>query len=157
MYNLWSSIDWIVVEGSADMVRKKTKQTPTNIAKIKNEYVRTLQQKEERKKVQKARLYRNLVVFAVIAIVSLGFLLNTFWGQKKTLAAKEQEKQALLIELAEKEEEHVMLKRQLEKLNDDEYIAKLARQEYFLSDKNEIIFSLPKKEEKDKKKDEEKE
>ncbi|QBQ07169.1 septum formation initiator family protein [Sporosarcina pasteurii] len=139
------------------MVRKKTKQTPTNIAKIKNEYVRTLQQKEERKKVQKARLYRNLVVFAVIAIVSLGFLLNTFWGQKKTLAAKEQEKQALLIELAEKEEEHVMLKRQLEKLNDDEYIAKLARQEYFLSDKNEIIFSLPKKEEKDKKKDEEKE
>lgn len=29
------------------------------------------------------------------------------------------------------------------KLNDDEYIAKLARREYFLSEKNEIIFNLP--------------
>ncbi|AOV06299.1 FtsB family cell division protein [Sporosarcina ureilytica] len=139
------------------MVRKKTKQTRTNIAKIKNEYVRTLQQKEERKRVQKVRLYRNLTVFSAIAIVTLGFLLNAFLGQKKTLAAKEQEKQALLIELAEKEDEHIMLTRQLERLNDDEYIAKLARQEYFLSDKHEIIFSLPKNDEKDKKKDEEKE
>ena len=29
------------------------------------------------------------------------------------------------------------------KLNDDDYIAKLARKEYFFSKKNEIIFNIP--------------
>ena len=50
-----------------------------------------------------------------------------------------------------------MLTGRLAKLNDDEYIAKLARQEYFLSDKNEIIFSLPKKDGKGEKKEDKKE
>ena len=58
----------------------------------------------------------------------------------------------LIEELALHEKERDQLAKQLEKLNDDEYIAKLARQEYFLSDKNEIIFSLPKKEQKEEKK-----
>ena len=41
----------------------------------------------------------------------------------------------------QKEEEQ--LKEEIVKLNDDEYIAKLARKEYFLSDDGEIIFNLP--------------
>jgi cell division protein DivIC len=36
------------------------------------------------------------------------------------------------------------------KLNDDEYIAKLARKEYFLSNDNEIIFTLPETESQEK-------
>lgn len=139
------------------MVRDQTKQKSKNITKIKNEYVRTLQQKEERKKARKVRLRRRLAVFAVIVIVSFGILGKVFLGQNKVLAMKEEEKNMLLAELAEKEEEHSMLTRQLEKLDDDDYIAKLARQEYFLSDKNEIIFSIPKKDEKVKKNEQEKE
>ena len=38
-----------------------------------------------------------------------------------------------------------LLKEEIVKLNDDDYIAKLARKEYFLSDDNEIIFTLPEK------------
>lgn len=139
------------------MMKKQTKKTPANIAQIKNEYVRTLQQKKERRRARKVRLYRRLSIFALIVIVAFSILGHRYFEQKKILAAKEEEKQSLMTELAEKEEEQVLLKRQLTKLNDDEYIAKLARQEYFLSDKNEIIFSLPKKEEKDKKKEQEKE
>ncbi|MBO1910044.1 septum formation initiator family protein, partial [Microvirga sp. 3-52] len=54
-------------------------------------------------------------------------------------------------------DEQEMLMNQLAKLEDDEYIAKLARQEYFLSDDNEIIFSMPNKKVEDKKKTDEKE
>jgi len=35
------------------------------------------------------------------------------------------------------------LKQEISNLNDDDYIAKLARKEYFLSNKDEIIFNIP--------------
>lgn len=139
------------------MVRKQTKQTLKNVTKIKNEYVRTLEQKASLKKARKVRLHRRLAVFAVIVVASFAILGKIYLDQNKVLAKKEEEKQVLLADLAETKEEHQLLTRQLERLNDDEYIAKLARQKYFLSDKNEIIFSIPKKEEKVEKKEQEKE
>ncbi|WP_224654447.1 FtsB family cell division protein, partial [Escherichia coli] len=66
---------------------------------------------------------------------------------------KEQQKVETLAKLEEVKEEQDLLKKQLVKLDDDDYIAKLSRKEYFLSDKNEIIFTVPenkkKKDEKD--------
>ena len=44
------------------------------------------------------------------------------------------------------------LEEEIVKLNDDEYIAKLARRDYFLSDEGEIIFNIP---DSDKEKEEE--
>lgn len=127
------------------------------VTKIENSYVRTKQQQHALKKARKVRLRRRLAVFAVIVLVSLGVWTNIYVKQHKVLAEKNAEKEMLIEELAVEEEERDRLARLLEKLNDDEYIAKLARQEYFLSEQNEIIFSLPKKEEKKKKKDKEKE
>ena len=46
-------------------------------------------------------------------------------------------------ELVSLKKDEVLLKEEIVKLNDDEYIAKLARKDYFLSDKDEIIFTLP--------------
>lgn len=143
--------------GSVDMVRRQTKRVSRNVTEIKNEYVHTLQQQKDLKSARKVRLYRRLAVLAVIVVVSFGILTNLFFGQKKVLAAKEKERQVLLATLAEQEETYAMLTKQLEKLNDDTYIAKLARQEYFLSDEHEIIFSIPKKDERSQKKDREKE
>lgn len=113
------------------------------VASIQTEYVQSLQKKEQRKKARKIRLYRRLTVFAVIAVVTLGLLTHTLFKQKQVLATKEQEKVEMLAKLEEVEKEQKQLQVQLEKLNDDEYIAKLARKEYFLSDQNEIIFSTP--------------
>ena len=45
--------------------------------------------------------------------------------------------------LAKLERKQTMLENEIVKLNDDDYIAKLARSEYFLSDKGEIIFNIP--------------
>ena len=127
------------------MVQKSNRKSPATIASINKEYVQSLQQKVDRKKARKVRLYRRLAVFAVAALLILGFFTHSFFEQKKILALKEQEKVEKLAELKEVEDEQEMLINQLAKLEDDEYIAKLARQEYFLSDNNEIIFSMPNK------------
>lgn len=139
------------------MMKQQPNNRRRNVTKIKNEYVRTKQQQDAVKRARKVRLYRRLAVFAAIVLVSFGILANIYVKQQKVLAEKKTEKEMLIEELALHEKERDQLAKQLEKLNDDEYIAKLARQEYFLSDKNEIIFSLPKKEEKKQKKDKEKE
>ncbi len=139
------------------MVQKPNRKSPATIASINKEYVQSLQQKVDRKKARKVRLYRRLAVFAVAALLILGFFTHSFFEQKKILALKEQEKAEKLAELKEVEDEQEMLINQLAKLEDDEYIAKLARQEYFLSDNNEIIFSMPNKKADDKKKTDEKE
>lgn len=134
------------------MMKQQPNNRRRNVTKIKNEYVRTKQQQDAVKRARKVRLYRRLAVFAAIVLVSFGILANIYVKQHKVLAEKKTEKEMLIEELALHEKERDQLAKQLEKLNDDEYIAKLARQEYFLSDKNEIIFSLPKKEEKEEKK-----
>lgn len=139
------------------MVRNNEERQSATVKSIHTDYVRSLEQKVNRKKAQKVRLYRRLTVFAIAAVIILSVLTMTFVNQKSMLAAKEQEKETLLVELAEVNEEKLLLTGQIAKLNDDEYIAKLAREQYFLSDKNEIIFSMPKTKGKDEKKDGEKE
>lgn len=62
-----------------------------------------------------------------------------------------EEKQKADEELVALKKDETILKEEIIKLNDEEYIAKLARKDFFLSDSNEIIFNLP-TEKKDKEK-----
>jgi len=139
------------------MVQKEGKKSAAKVASIHNEYVSSLQQKVDRKKAHKIRLYRRLTVLAIAAILILGVMTHTFFDQKKLLALKKQEHEEMLVELKELEKEQDYLTDQIAKLNDDDYIGKLARHEYFLSDKNEVIFSMPNKKEIIKKESKEKE
>jgi cell division protein DivIC len=139
------------------MEQKQQRKSSERVASIQTEYVRSLQKKETRKNAQKVRLYRRLTVFAIAAAIILGGLTNMLINQKHALAEKELQKVEVLAQLEGVQEEQEMLKRQLVKLNDDDYIAKLARKEYFLSEKNEIIFSIPKNKKKTDEQDEGKE
>lgn len=124
------------------MEQRKSKAAAT-VASIETEYVRSLRKKEDWRNKQRKRLKRKLTIYAILALLIFGALTNTFVQQKKALAKKEQEKAEVLVDLKEVKEEQESLKQQLVKLDDDEYIAKLARKHYFLSEKNEIIFSVP--------------
>ena len=139
------------------MEQKQQKKSSATVASIQTEYVRSLQKKENRKNARKIRLYRRLAVFAIAAAIILGGLIQMFFKQKQVLEAKEQQKVEMLAQLGEVQEEQEMLKRQLVKLNDDDYIAKIARKEYFLSENSEIIFSVPENKKKTDKKDDGKE
>jgi cell division protein DivIC len=51
-------------------------------------------------------------------------------------------KKKLEKQLTGLEKEEKILREEIVKLNDDEYIAKIARRDYFLSDDDEIIFNI---------------
>lgn len=158
IYNLWTNKSGVCKRKEVlDMVRKNERKPAATVESIHTEYAQSLQQKVDRKKAQKVRLYRRLTVLSIAAILVLSVLAHTFFDQKRLLTMKKEEQEELLVELESLEEEQDALKGQLAKLDDDEYIAKLARQEYFLSDKNEIIFSMPNKKEIRKKESGEKE
>ncbi|SQC50577.1 Septum formation initiator [Listeria newyorkensis] len=87
---------------------------------------------------------------AVIVVVS-GGLVYVYSQQVSLLHAKETEKVELDKKALAVAQDQKELKNTINKLHDDDYIAKLARSEYFLSEKGEIIFNIP--DENDKKKE----
>ncbi|RUL49136.1 MULTISPECIES: septum formation initiator family protein [Lysinibacillus] len=127
--------------------RKQNDQQSNNVRTLENDYVRSSDKKAKYLKQQKIRFRRRMVAFTIVAVVVLAFLISANMAQNKRLAEKERQKEQILGELEAVKEQQELLNLQISKLEDDEYIAKLARKEYFLSDDGEIIFTIPKDEE----------
>lgn len=123
----------------------------TNVNKIENDYVRNADLHREKLARQRIGLRRRLAVFFIIASVVVISLVSTIFNQNERLAQKEAEKEKVLEQLEEIKKEQSLLKMEIKKLEDDEYVAKLARKEYFLSEDGEIIFTIPKEDKIDKK------
>jgi cell division protein DivIC len=130
-------------------VNNRKNEENRNISSINKDYVRSVERQGQRQKAHKIRLFRRLGAFAVIVVLVMGWLTLTMFDKSQALAAKENKKAEVLQALEQVQDEQEMLKSQILKLNDDEYIAKLARKEYFLSEDNEIIFAIPENEEND--------
>lgn len=130
-------------------VMKQSTEEIRNISSINKDYVSSVERKEKRKKAHKVRLFRRLAAFAVIVALMIVWITFTMVSQSQALAAKEEEKEKVLEALQQVQDEQDMLNSQILKLNDDEYIAKLARKEYFLSNEGEIIFAIPENKEND--------
>ena len=118
------------------------------IASINTDYVRSIERQENRNKAKKVRLARRLVLFTILSVALVGFLVSTLLSSKSAFEEKQLKKEQVAQELEQVKEEQEILKVQISKLNDDEYIGKLLRKQYFLSEEGEIIFTLPGKEEK---------
>jgi cell division protein DivIC len=122
-----------------------------NVAKIETSYVRQQEAAEISAGRKRKLLFRRLAAFFTLAAVLSFFMVSTLVSQSAALEEKVEEKNRLDKELAALQKKEVILEEEIVKLNDDEYIAKLARKDYFLSDNNEIIFNLPEETEKNKK------
>ncbi|MFT8320024.1 MAG: septum formation initiator family protein [Bacillus sp. (in: firmicutes)] len=114
-----------------------------DVAKLQTDY--TIQQEAtsisatRRKKL----LFRRLTVFFLFA-AAFGFLMiSTLISQSSTLEEKTVEKKKLDVRIASLQKQEKDLNEQIAKLNDQEYLAKLARKDLFLSEKGEIIFNIP--------------
>ncbi len=123
-----------------------------SVKTLDNDYVRSSAEqlkKQQIKQRQKVLSRRRLAVFFVFAAVVCIALVSAMMNQNTRLAEKEEEKRQAQEELAAIKDQQEMLKLQITKLEDDEYIAKLARKEYFLSEDGEIIFTIPKEDKKE--------
>ncbi|HLO10640.1 MAG TPA: septum formation initiator family protein [Pseudoneobacillus sp.] len=118
-----------------------------NIAKLQTKYAIQQESMEVSSAKRRKLLYRRLTVFLLLAGFISFFMIKTYLSQLAALEVKQHEKKQLEKQLSGLENKKQILEEEIIKLNDDEYIAKLARKEYFLSEKNEIIFNLPQKKE----------
>lgn len=114
-----------------------------NVTKIETSYVQQQDLNEAQVKRKRKRVIRRLSVFFVFAAVVAYFMINTLISQTYSIDQLKLEKSKLNDELNQLKKQEVILKEDIVKLNDDEYIAKLARKDYFLSKKNEVIFNIP--------------
>lgn len=138
---------------------RSRKQQPVQsdaVKKLDNDYVRSnegLARQRQIKQRNKIIERKRIALFLVFAAI---FCLSLTWGlfkQKDRLEIKQAQKAEAEHQLAIAEEQQEMLKLQIAKLEDDEYIAKLARKEYFLSEEGEIIFTIPNNDNKEEKAD----
>ncbi|MFB3165238.1 septum formation initiator family protein [Neobacillus sp. 179-J 1A1 HS] len=114
-----------------------------NIAKIQSTYVHQQEVAEIASARKRKLLYRRLSLFLVFAAVMSYLMITSFTSQSSTLDKKVAQKRQLEQELTQLKKQQQMLKEDIVKLNDDEYLAKLARKEYFFSENGEIIFNIP--------------
>ncbi|MGE7676072.1 FtsB family cell division protein [Lysinibacillus sp. NPDC094403] len=131
--------------------RRSSNDGQQNYTKLDNDYVRNTDKAINRKIQARKRKMRRIAFFAIVPVVIIAFLLNIISNQNETLAAKELKKDEANQHLSELKEERDSLNLKIKQLEDDEYIAKLLRKDYFLSEKGEVIFIIP--DEKDKKGD----
>lgn len=130
------------------MVKRNNRQQ-NNVRTLENDYVRSSDSKAQYKKRQKVLFRRRIFVFGLLATVTLVLLVSTYITQNNRLEEKQKQKDEIVAKLDSVKEQQDTLKLQIAKLEDDEYIAKLARKEYFLSDDGEIIFTIPDEDESD--------
>lgn len=116
-----------------------------NVAKIQSTYVAQQEFAEIASSRKRKLLLRRLSLFLAFAVFVSYFMVSSFLTQASVVDAKKAQKKQLDKQLTELRKKQSVLKEDIVKLNDDDYIAKLARKEYFFSDKNEIIFNIPDK------------
>lgn len=116
-----------------------------NVAKIQSTYVAQQEFAEIASSRKRKLLLRRLSLFLAFAVFVSYFMVSSFLTQASVVDAKKAQKKQLDKQLTELKKKQSVLKEDIVKLNDDDYIAKLARKEYFFSDKNEIIFNIPDK------------
>ena len=117
------------------------------VTQIRSEYVasRAVYEKVQRKR--KKGLIRRLSVFAILlglVVFSMVHVLNT---QSNHLDKMEAKKEHLQKQLTTTKKEQQELKQQIKLLNNDEYLGKLARKNFYMSKDGEIIFTTSKSDE----------
>ena len=114
-----------------------------NVAKMKNDYVEQQTFAGIAAARRKKMLIRRLMLFFVFSACISYFMLSSILSQSSLLAEKVAQQKQLNKQLSDLKGQQQNLQQQIKDLNNDDYIAKLARKEYFLSKKNEIIFNIP--------------
>ncbi|MEC0665881.1 septum formation initiator family protein [Priestia flexa] len=115
-----------------------------NVTKLNTEY--SQQQQNFKKQTDRKRigLIRRLTFFGVLALLIGIGIVTTLITQASAIENKKAEKEKLEQQLTKLESKEKQLESEIVKLNDDEYIKKIARRDYFLSEDGEIIFNIKK-------------
>ncbi|UTR16662.1 septum formation initiator family protein [Salipaludibacillus sp. LMS25] len=113
------------------------------IRRLTSEYMQKQEQMEEQRLRRRKGLFRRLSVFAVVFLIILGAGGSVLYQQHTSIQKQQETNESLEEDLVAMEKEASQLQQEIEWLNDPEYIAELARRDYFLTHDGEILFQLP--------------
>lgn len=113
------------------------------VEQIGNQYTSKENKKKQRQKMKMRVVRRRITVFAgiLIAIIVILAILLVTQHHRNNLDAEE--RKAKEEQYQKQQNEEIALKEKLNNLNDKDYIEKIARDDYYLSNKGEVIFRLP--------------
>ncbi len=112
------------------------------VKRIQSHFVDHYDETTEMKRQQKKRLRKRLIFFGLVITVTFMFLLSYHIKQRDLYVQKKGELDQLTEQMKQLTSKEQELKEELDLLNDDEYILDLARSNYFLSKKGELIFQI---------------
>lgn len=123
------------------------------IIKMLNKYTIDSDTKREVLKGERKVRRRRMLAMSILAFVLTFVFISIGINQKVDNKDLQDEVRETELVLEETNEEHEALKQEIAQLNDDNYIRRIARGDFFMSDSGELIFSLPEStKEKDKEK-----
>lgn len=123
------------------------------IIKMLNKYTIDSDTKREVLKGERKVRRRRMLAMSILAFVLTFVFISIGINQKVDNKDLQDEVRETELILEETNEEHEALKQEIAQLNDDNYIRRIARGDFFMSDSGELIFSLPEStKEKDKEK-----
>lgn len=115
-----------------------------NVRQIHNEFIQQQEQLEKEAARRKRGIIRRVIaltfVFTIFAFISI----MSIQAQNDTLVGKNEQKEQLEQQLSALVKEESQLKQDIEALNDLDYIAEIARRDYYLTKEGEILFKIPK-------------
>ncbi|MFD2131085.1 septum formation initiator family protein [Pseudogracilibacillus auburnensis] len=118
------------------------KRPNRTVAKIKSDYMNQYNAQMERKRRRKKRLIQRLIFASMVIVITFGVMATYHIKQRSLYSEKQKEFDELTEQLTVLEKEEKELLEEIDLLNDDEYILDIARTNYFLSKKGELIFQL---------------
>lgn len=120
---------------------------------VNNKVIRLINNYTKRRDSEKKQLAsetrvsrRRTMFFGSLLSVFAVILLMVAFNQKQSNAELYEDVLATSEVLDEKNKQHSDLEQQIRQLNDENYILRIARSEFFLSEEGELIFNLPTKE-----------
>lgn len=119
------------------------KKAKSKVARIENRYIKDTATMKKTRSRRRIALFRRLAFMAIIFAVVGGLLTITYTKQVLTLKEKKEKQVQVDKKMVAMKDEEDSLNEQIKKLHNDDYIAKLARSEYYLSKDGEIIFNIP--------------
>ncbi|SEO91892.1 cell division protein DivIC [Amphibacillus marinus] len=98
--------------------------------------------KQERARRKKQRLRRRLILFAVLALVTFSTVFSYHRNQRAIHAEKVAEYEALKNQMVQLEGEARSLSEEISLLEDESYVLRIAKTNYFFTEEGEIVFKL---------------
>lgn len=122
-------------------MKKKTNHFRENQEYYQAQLAADIAYTKQKKHIRKIRLSCVFVV-AIVLFVSLFF---PYMKQRENVEKAQKDLEQLESDLKALEKEIALKEEQVRRLNDDEYIADLARRDFFMSKDGEVIYSTVKR------------